>query len=71
MDIYEFAELVGSGAYLLETIPFVLFILSKYAEDSEVAIVKVISYSKDSDAIGAIIGSVIGALHGAKSFPER
>lgn len=71
MEISEFAEKVGSGAYLLETIPFVLFVLAKYSHNPEEALVKAVSYSKDSDTIGAIVGSALGALHGIEAFPDR
>ena len=71
IGILEFTNKVGSGAYLLETIPFVLFVLCNYSYDPQEAIVKAVTYSKDSDTIGAIIGSAIGALYGAKAFPKK
>ena len=60
-----------SGAYLLETIPCVLFILMKYGDDLEEAIVRAVNDTKDNDTIAAIVGAAVGALHGKKAIPER
>ena len=70
-DILEFTNRVGSGAFLLETVPLVIFVLCNYSHDPEEAIVKAVTYSKDSDTVGAIVGSAVGALHGAEAFPKR
>ncbi|MDI9611114.1 MAG: ADP-ribosylglycohydrolase family protein, partial [Archaeoglobales archaeon] len=64
-------EKVGSGAYLLETIPMVLYSLMLYADKPFEALVESVSNSKDCDTIGAIVGSIIGALHGVKAFPSH
>jgi len=70
-DILKFSNKVGSGAYLIETVAFVLYVLSIYSCDPEEAVIKAVTYSKDSDTIGAIVGSAVGALHGSESFPRR
>ena len=61
----------GSGAYLLETVPTVLYILARYAADPEQAILRAVNDSKDNDTVGAIVGAVVGALHGKAALPER
>ncbi|WP_156786058.1 ADP-ribosylglycohydrolase family protein [Archaeoglobus veneficus] len=71
VDILKFSNKIGSGAYLLETLPFVIYVLCNYSYDPEESIVKAVTYSKDSDTIGAIVGSAVGALHGAEEFPHR
>ncbi len=70
-DIFKFTNSVGSGAFLLETVPLVLFVLCNHSHDPEEAITKAVTYSKDSDTVGAIVGSAVGALHGTKTFPKR
>jgi ADP-ribosylglycohydrolase len=60
-----------SGAFLLETVPTVLFILARCADDPEEAIVRAVSDTKDNDTIGAIVGAAAGALHGTAALPER
>ena len=60
-----------SGAYLLETWPSVLYILMRHAGDPEEAIVRAVNDTKDNDTVAAIVGAVVGALHGADALPVR
>ena len=60
-----------SGAYLLETVPTVLFILGRYAHDPEEAIVRAVNDTKDNDTVAAIVGAAVGALHGEAGLPRR
>jgi ADP-ribosylglycohydrolase len=58
-----------SGAYLLETVPSVLWILANHAHDPEEAIVRAVNDTYDNDTIAAIVGAAVGALHGARALP--
>lgn len=60
-----------SGAYLLETVPSVLYILARYGHDPEEAIVRAVNDTKDNDTIAAIVGAAVGALHGRAGLPAR
>jgi len=60
-----------SGAYLLETVPCLLYILMQYADDPEAAMVRAVNDTLDNDTVGAIVGAAVGALHGKQSLPER
>ena len=60
-----------SGAYLLETVPAALLILSNFAHDPEEAIVRAVNETRDNDTIAAIVGAAVGALHGKSAFPDR
>lgn len=60
-----------SGAYLLETVPTVLFILARHADDPEAAILSAVNETKDNDTIAAIVGAAVGALHGRSKLPQR
>lgn len=60
-----------SGAYLLETVPSVLYILSQHAGDPEEAIVRAVNDTKDNDTVAAIVGAAVGALHGKDALPSR
>jgi ADP-ribosyl-[dinitrogen reductase] hydrolase len=60
-----------SGAYLLETVPSVLYILERHGHDPEEAIIRAVNDTKDNDTIAAIVGGAVGALHGASALPER
>lgn len=60
-----------SGAYLLETVPCVLYLLMQHADDPETALVRAVNDTLDNDTVGAIVGAAVGALHGKASLPER
>lgn len=60
-----------SGAFLLETVPSVLWILERHAHDPEEAILAAVNHAKDADTAGAIVGAVAGALHGRAKVPGR
>lgn len=60
-----------SGAYLLETMPCVLYILARCGHDPEEAIVRAVNDTKDNDTVAAIVGAAVGALHGKRGLPER
>ena len=60
-----------SGAFLLETMPSALHILARHAHDPEEAIVRAVNDTRDNDTIAAIVGAVVGALHGRAALPHR
>jgi ADP-ribosylglycohydrolase len=60
-----------SGAYLLETVPSVLWVLATCVHDPEEAIVRAVNDTKDNDTIAAIVGAAVGALHGSSALPDR
>ena len=70
-DVFTAGNKWFSGAYLLETVPTVLFILAKHSHEPEEAIIRAVNDTKDNDTIGAIVGAAIGALHGENALPER
>jgi len=71
LQTIEFGERVYSGAFLMETMPMVLFILAKYCTDPEQAVLEAVNGTKDNDTIAAIVGAAAGALHGANAFPRE
>jgi ADP-ribosylglycohydrolase len=60
-----------SGAYLLETVPSVLWILARHAHDPEEAIVRAVNDTHDNDTVAAIVGAAVGALHGRDALPAN
>ncbi len=66
----EACEQWYSGAYLLETVPSVLYILARHADDPEEALVRAVNDTQDNDTIAAIVGAAVGALHGASALPS-
>lgn len=60
-----------SGAFVLETVPTILFLLERYRDDPEEALVRAVMDTWDNDTVAAIVGAVLGALHGEDAFPAR
>jgi ADP-ribosylglycohydrolase len=60
-----------SGAYLVETVPSVLYILMRHGHDPEDAIIRAATDTADNDTIAAIVGAAVGALHGKAALPRR
>ncbi len=60
-----------SGAFLLETVPSVVYILMRHGRDPEEAIVRAVNDTKDNDTVAAIVGAAVGALHGRTALPKR
>jgi ADP-ribosyl-[dinitrogen reductase] hydrolase len=60
-----------SGAYLLETMPCVVYILARHGHDPEEAIIRAVNDTKDNDTVAAIVGAAVGALHGKAGLPTR
>jgi len=64
-------QLWHSGAYLLETVPSVLYILARHADDPRQALLQAVNHTRDNDTVAAIVGAAVGALHGASAWPAR
>ncbi len=60
-----------SGPYLMETLPTVLYILCRHGHEPEQAIIRAVNDTTDNDTIAAIVGAVMGALHGKSKLPDR
>ncbi len=66
----EFHRKVGSGAFLMETVPIALFIILNNINEPRRAIIESVNYTRDNDTIASIVGAAIGALHGKKFLDE-
>jgi ADP-ribosylglycohydrolase len=69
LDAAAACELWHSGAYLLETVPSVLYILERHGHDPREAILQAVNHTRDNDTVAAIVGAAVGALHGASALP--
>jgi Ca-activated chloride channel family protein len=54
----------GSGPYLLECLPTLLYILERHAHDPHEALRQATSNSLEPHSLGALVGASVGALHG-------
>jgi ADP-ribosylglycohydrolase len=57
-----------SGAFLLETVPSVLYILERCKSDPQEALCRAVMDIWDNDTVAAIVGAVMGAMHGMDAF---
>lgn len=71
LSVREACNEWGSGASLFETMPSVLFILARHADNGEEAIVRAVNDTKDNDTVASVVGAAVGALHGPKCLPIR
>jgi ADP-ribosylglycohydrolase len=71
LTVLEACEQWLSGAFLLETVPCVIYILMQHGDDPEEAIIRAVNDTKDNDTIAAIVGAAVGALHGKVALPAR
>jgi ADP-ribosylglycohydrolase len=60
-----------NGAFVLETTPMVLWLLLTYADDPEEALVAAVMGGRDADTTAAMLGNLVGALHGEDALPVR
>lgn len=67
----EFNSELGYGFDLFVTVPAVLYILARHANNSEEAITRAVNDTVDNDSAGAIVGAAVGALHGTGGLPGR
>ncbi|GEM_PF-1702513 len=61
----------AGGSYLLETIPCLLYLLCRHADDPEYAMLRAVNDTVDNNTIAALTGAVLGALHGKEALPKR
>jgi ADP-ribosylglycohydrolase len=71
LSVLEACNQWNSGANLYETIPSVLYILARHAQDGDQAIIRAVNDTKDNDSVAAIVGSAIGALYGLNGLPIK
>jgi len=71
LSIVEACNNWYSAAYIFETVPCVLYILMKHGDSFENAIIRAVNDTWDNDTTAAIVGSVLGALHGRSGIPKR
>ncbi len=79
--LYEQADVdtairnIGNGSFVFEALPLSLFIFLSYIEDPMEGFWRAVNsygeYGGDTDAIGFLVGSMVGAYHGERVFPKH
>jgi len=70
LSVLEACNSWFSGAYLLETVPSVIFICMNHMGSFEEGLVRAVNDTKDNDTVAAIVGAALGALHGKHRIPQ-
>src|SRR5439155_6917449 len=70
LSILDACQRWHAGAFLMETLPSVLYILMHHANNPEEALIRAVNDTKDNDSIAAIVGAAVGAIHGFGRFPK-
>ncbi|MEZ4427191.1 MAG: ADP-ribosylglycohydrolase family protein [Nannocystaceae bacterium] len=60
----------GPSGFIVETIPAVIYCLTRHADDPRAAVEAAARLGGDTDTIAAIVGGLAGARHGASAWPR-
>jgi ADP-ribosylglycohydrolase len=71
MDVAAAGDIWHSGAYLLETVPTVLYVPSRHGHSARDAILQAVNNTRDNETCAAVVGAAVGALHGASALPPE
>lgn len=73
VPLYEACSLDGFGsrADCLQTVPAVLYTLMCHADSFESSMIASVNDTKDNDTIAAIVGAIVGAIHGSRAIRRR
>jgi ADP-ribosylglycohydrolase len=71
ISVKEACNQWGSGANIFETVPSVLYTLMRHSYNFEDAVIRAVNDTVDNDTVAAIVGAMVGALHGLKGIPYR
>jgi ADP-ribosylglycohydrolase len=70
-SVADTAERWHSGAFLLETVPTLLHIVSQHGHDPREAMLVAVNDTRDNDTIAALVGAAMGATHGTSWIPTE
>jgi ADP-ribosylglycohydrolase len=71
LSVAEACRRWRTGAYLMESLPAVLYILSRHGDHLEEALVRAATDPAASDSIAPLVGAALGAVHGRSAIPTR
>ncbi|WP_223428138.1 ADP-ribosylglycohydrolase family protein [Tateyamaria pelophila] len=71
MTALAFGDITYSGAFLMETLPVTLFLISRNLEDPDRAILDAVNHTRDNDTIASLVASAMGSLHGISAFRDE
>ena len=69
-EMEDVREALGNGALVSEGVPFAWACFLRYPEDYTAAVLAAVNLGNESDANGAMVGSLAGGYVGAREIPE-
>ncbi|HEY1100419.1 MAG TPA: ADP-ribosylglycohydrolase family protein [Myxococcota bacterium] len=63
------ARVIGTTGFVLHTVPLVAFMVARHHSDVVEGIGRTIAVGGDTDSHAAIVGAILGAMHGATVLP--
>lgn len=66
LSLEEAMRMWGSGPYLLEVVPTLLYTLELHGDDPARALGLVTSRAMEADTLGMLVGAALGAVHGTQ-----
>jgi len=70
-DLDVIGGLLGSACYIDQSLPAVLYLAARYADDFEAALIANTNVGGDNCHRGAVLGALLGAAMGLDAIPER
>lgn len=70
-DLDVIGRLLGSACYIDQSLPAVLYLAARYADDLEAALIANTHVGGDNCHRGAVLGAILGAALGHGAIPER
>lgn len=65
----EAARMIGTTGFVMHTVPLAAFMITRHKDDFIGAVRATIRAGGDTDSNAAIVGTVLGALHGPSAIP--
>jgi ADP-ribosylglycohydrolase len=66
----EQAGALGTSGYVVHTVAFASFCAARFGSDPRAALEEAVNAGGDTDTIGAVVGALVGARHGASGLPR-
>lgn len=62
---------LGAGGFVVHSVPLATFCFARFGDDVQSALVETIAAGGDTDTNAAIVGALVGALHGPDALPQE
>lgn len=71
MDRFEVLQRIGTGKFVLESIPAAIYCFLQSPHNFEMSITTAVNAGGDTDSIAAMTGALSGAFNGTTGIPQR